>query len=59
MSDQSPYPHVPSSPRFPEIEERILRYWDEDGTFVASVENREAGKNGSRTPAGGPLEPDG
>ena len=38
---------VPSNPRFPEIEERILKYWDEDGTFVASVENREAGENGS------------
>jgi isoleucyl-tRNA synthetase len=37
---------VPASPRFPEIEERILRYWDEDGTFVASVENRSAGTNG-------------
>ena len=37
---------VPSSPRFPEIEERILKYWDEDGTFQASVENREAGENG-------------
>jgi len=37
---------VPSSPRFPEIEERILEYWDEDGTFQASVANREAGENG-------------
>ena len=37
---------VPASPRFPEIEERILRYWDEDGTFVASVENRSAGTDG-------------
>jgi isoleucyl-tRNA synthetase len=37
---------VPASPRFPEIEERILKYWDEDGTFVASVENRSAGTNG-------------
>ncbi len=37
---------VPASPRFPEIEERILRYWDEDGTFQASVANREAGENG-------------
>ena len=36
---------VPSSPRFPEIEERILEYWDEDGTFQASVENREAGED--------------
>src|SRR6476646_8465488 len=37
---------VPASPRFPEIEERILRYWDEDGTFIASVENRSAGQDG-------------
>lgn len=37
---------VPSNPRFPEIEERILRYWDEDGTFQASVANRETGENG-------------
>ncbi len=47
MSAQPPYPPVPSSPRFPEIEERVLRFWDEDGTFVASVENREAGENGA------------
>ena len=38
---------VPSSPRFPEIEERVLRYWDEDGTFVASVDQREAGADGA------------
>ncbi|TQJ51410.1 isoleucine--tRNA ligase [Phycicoccus sp. SLBN-51] len=38
---------VPASPRFPEIEERILRYWDEDGTFQASVANREMGENGA------------
>lgn len=38
---------VPSSPRFPEIEERVLKYWDEDGTFIASVENRAAGENGA------------
>lgn len=37
---------VPASPRFPEIEERVLKYWDEDGTFVASVENRSAGTDG-------------
>ena len=37
---------VPASPRFPEIEERVLRYWDEDGTFLASVENRTSGKDG-------------
>ncbi len=37
---------VVASPRFPEIEERILKYWDEDGTFIASVEGRDAGENG-------------
>ncbi len=31
---------VPSSPRFPEIEEAVLRYWDADETFRASVEQR-------------------
>ena len=29
---------VPSSPRFPEIEERVLAYWAADKTFPASVE---------------------
>ena len=42
----APASGVPASPRFPQIEERVLRYWDEDGTFVASVENRPAGENG-------------
>ena len=37
---------VVASPKFPEIEERILKYWDEDGTFMASVEARDAGENG-------------
>jgi isoleucyl-tRNA synthetase len=32
---------VPSSPRFPEIEERVLAYWKADDTFRASVELRE------------------
>jgi isoleucyl-tRNA synthetase len=38
---------VPSSPRFPQIEERVSRYWDADGTFRASVEQRDPGTNGS------------
>jgi isoleucyl-tRNA synthetase len=38
---------VAASPRFPEIEERILRYWAQDGTFVASVEGRDPGQDGS------------
>ncbi|WP_183093891.1 isoleucine--tRNA ligase [Nocardioides stalactiti] len=37
---------VPSSPRFPEIEERVLAYWAEDDTFRASVEARDAGTDG-------------
>ncbi|GAA4358887.1 isoleucine--tRNA ligase [Angustibacter luteus] len=38
---------VPASPRFPAVEERIGRYWDADGTFRASIEQREAGEHGS------------
>ena len=38
---------VPSSPRFPEIEERVLAYWKADDTFQASIDNRPAGDNGS------------
>ena len=37
---------VVASPRFPAIEERVLKYWDEDGTFMASVEARDSGDNG-------------
>ncbi|WP_136611288.1 isoleucine--tRNA ligase [Sinomonas albida] len=36
-----------ASVRFPELEERILKYWDEDGTFQASIDNRDAGQDGS------------
>ena len=38
---------VVASPKFPEIEERILAYWDQDGTFMASVEARDAGEDGA------------
>jgi isoleucyl-tRNA synthetase len=38
---------VPASPRFPEIEERVLAYWAADDTFRASVANRPAGDDGS------------
>ncbi len=37
---------VPSSPRFPAIEEQVLAYWAADGTFEASVEQRGAGPDG-------------
>ncbi|MDZ5623622.1 isoleucine--tRNA ligase [Nocardioides sp. HM23] len=38
---------VPSSPRFPAIEERVLAYWAEDDTFRASVDQRDAGEDGA------------
>ncbi|HEV2796791.1 MAG TPA: class I tRNA ligase family protein, partial [Nocardioides sp.] len=38
---------VASSPRFPAIEEAVLRYWEADDTFRASVEQRDAGDDGS------------
>ena len=37
---------VPSNPRFPEIEERVLAYWAADGTFQASIEQRDAEADG-------------
>ncbi len=44
---------VSASVKFPEIEERILKYWDEDGTFQASIDQRDSdlpgGKPGSAT----------
>ncbi|MFC0581186.1 isoleucine--tRNA ligase [Micrococcoides hystricis] len=50
MSQRGVYPKattnpdgtVPASPRFPEIEKLILKYWDEDQTFQASIDNRPA-----------------
>ncbi|GHF27543.1 isoleucine--tRNA ligase [Pseudolysinimonas yzui] len=36
-----PYPSIPSSPDFPEIERGILAFWKKDDTFRASVANRE------------------
>ena len=38
---------VSSTPNFPAIEQAVLRYWDEDGTFRASVEQRDAGVDGA------------
>lgn len=38
---------VASSPRFPEIEEAVLAYWESDDTFRASVEQRDAGQDGA------------
>ncbi|MBB6626900.1 isoleucine--tRNA ligase [Nocardioides sp. KIGAM211] len=38
---------VPSSPKFPALEERVLAYWEADGTFQASVDQRDAGEDGA------------
>jgi isoleucyl-tRNA synthetase len=38
---------VPSSPRFPDIEEAVLAHWAADDTFRASVEDRPAGVDGA------------
>jgi isoleucyl-tRNA synthetase len=38
---------VPSSPRFPEIELGVLAYWEQDGTFQASIDGRDAGEDGA------------
>src|SRR5262245_46418696 len=44
---QRPYPEVPSQPRLPELEERVLAHWKAEGIFRASVEGRPAGKDGA------------
>ncbi|MFI6831962.1 isoleucine--tRNA ligase [Kribbella sp. NPDC050241] len=36
-----------ASPDFPRIEREVLEYWDKDGTFLASVEQRAAGVDGA------------
>ncbi|GAA2894732.1 isoleucine--tRNA ligase [Pseudonocardia halophobica] len=41
------YPPVPAHPAFPQLEREVLKYWEADDTFVASVEARPAGENGS------------
>nr|PZN91589.1 MAG: isoleucine--tRNA ligase [bacterium] len=38
---------VPARPSFPELEKKVLEYWEADGTFEASIEQRPAGENGS------------
>src|SRR5512139_1679775 len=49
MSETRParYPAVDPSPRFPEIEQRVLAYWEREGIFRESVERRPAGAGGS------------
>jgi isoleucyl-tRNA synthetase len=37
---------VPASPDLPGIERDVLAYWDADGTFQASIDQRPAGEHG-------------
>ncbi len=37
---------VPPSPNLPAVERDVLAYWDADGTFQASIDQRPAGVNG-------------
>jgi isoleucyl-tRNA synthetase len=36
---------LPATPNFPELEEQILEFWDQDQTFEKSVEQRDADKS--------------
>ena len=40
------YPTPDPSPRFPEIEQRVLAFWEREGIFRASVDRRPAGARG-------------
>lgn len=42
MSNNKFYPDVKSSVSFPEIEEEVLKYWQENNIFTKSVESRKA-----------------
>ncbi len=38
---------VPPTPRFPKVEEQVLAFWEQDGTFQASIDARPAGRDGA------------
>ena len=40
------YPKVDSQPNFPALENETLEFWAADGTFQASLDQRDAGTNG-------------
>ncbi|HZQ87249.1 MAG TPA: isoleucine--tRNA ligase [Acidimicrobiales bacterium] len=42
-----PYPDVEPQPNLPKLEEAILSFWADDGTFQASIDQRPAGPDGS------------
>jgi isoleucyl-tRNA synthetase len=42
---RTPYPAVHSQLNLPEIEQRVLRFWDEDQTFQASIDKNPKGES--------------
>ena len=40
-------PAVPAQPSFPDLEQDVLGYWNDDDTFQASIEKNPAGENGA------------
>ena len=40
------YPNVDPQPQFPQLENEVLAFWEQDDTFVASVESRPRGAQG-------------
>ena len=45
MTDQKYYPEVKSNVEFPEIENEIIKYWEENQIFQKSVDARDATKD--------------
>jgi len=41
------YPKVDPQPNFPAVENETLAFWASDGTFQASIDQRDAGTNGA------------
>jgi isoleucyl-tRNA synthetase len=44
-AEYPPYPVVSREPEYPVMEDRVLAFWADDGTFAASVESRKGGEN--------------
>src|SRR5580765_4751890 len=45
--NEKPYPDVAPQADYPRIEEQVLAYWKEQGTFQRSIDQRPAGAHGS------------
>ncbi|HEY5874563.1 MAG TPA: isoleucine--tRNA ligase [Ilumatobacteraceae bacterium] len=47
MTRTQRYPAVDPQPDLPKLEQQVLEFWQEDGTFAASIDARPAGENGA------------